>query len=82
MTNVRSRTMPALLTRMSIDPKVSTAWATMRPAPSKSATDSPLATAFPPASSMSRQVSAAGPWAVPAPSSVVPRSFTTTLRAL
>src|SRR6202167_1950269 len=50
----------------------------MRAAPSTSAADSPLATALGPASSIKRHVSAAGPWAVPAPSSVVPRSLTTT----
>ena len=46
-TSVRSRTMPALLTRMSMEPKTSVAVATMRSAPSKSVTDSCDGTALP-----------------------------------
>ena len=52
--------MPALLTRMSILPKASTAVPMMRPAPSKSLTESWLGTAAPPAASISAQTSAAG----------------------
>ncbi len=47
--------MPALLTRMSIRPKASTAVATMRPAAAKSVTDSCDGTARPPPASISRQ---------------------------
>ena len=51
-TRVRSRTIPALFTTMSIRPNASTAASTIRPAPSKSDTESRAATAVPPASSM------------------------------
>ena len=50
LANMRSRTKPALFTTASSPPNDSRAVATMRAAPSKSATSSPLATASPPAS--------------------------------
>ncbi len=48
LTRVRSRTIPALFTRMSICPKVSSAVVTIRPAASKSVTESWAGTARPP----------------------------------
>ena len=47
-TSIRSRTKPALLTRMSSPPNVSIACCTIAAACSKSATSAPLATASPP----------------------------------
>ena len=58
---MRSRRMPAHVTSTSIRPKRSTAVAMIRPAASHSATDSGLATASPPAASISRTTSNAGP---------------------
>ena len=48
LVSMRSRRMPALLTSVSSRPNVSIARCTMRPAPAKSATFSPSATASPP----------------------------------
>src|SRR5580765_9065217 len=76
-TSMRSRRIPALLTRMSTRPKRSTACSTMRPAPAKSATFSPFATASPPSASISRTTSCAGPSSAPSPASDAPRSLTT-----
>ena len=53
LTSIRSRRMPALFTRMSSRPNASTACATSRRAPSKSATFSPSATASEPSASIS-----------------------------
>ena len=76
---IRSRRMPALLTRMSRRPNVSTASATMRPAASKSVMSAPLTMASPPFASISATTSFAGPRSAPEPSVPPPRSFTTTL---
>ena len=54
LTSIRSRTKPALLTRMSSPPKVSIACRTIASACAKSATSAPLTTASPPAASISR----------------------------
>ena len=51
----------------------------MRPAPSKSVTESWFGTASPPAASISSQTWAAGSSPMPAPSSAAPTSLTTTL---
>src|SRR5580704_7644083 len=77
-TSMRSRRIPALLTSVSIPPKVSTAWLTSRRAPSQSDASSPLATACPPMARISSTTSWAGPLEVPPPSGAVPRSLTTT----
>ena len=61
LTSIRSRRMPALLTRTSRPPKVSTAVAISRCAPSTSETSSPLATASPPMALISSTTSPAGP---------------------
>src|SRR5579862_1781241 len=78
LTIMRSRRMPALLTRTSRPPNVSTAWWTMRAAPAQSATSSVLATASPPASAIDAATSRAGPPSAPVPSRAPPRSLTTT----
>jgi len=59
LNTMRSRTTPALLTRPSRPPKVSTAAATSRPAASKSATSCSRASARPPAAVTAAAVSAA-----------------------
>ena len=75
--NVLSRRMPALLTRMSMRPKASIAVWTIDFAPSRSDTEALLATAVPPSSSISATTaSAMSP--SPVPSTLPPRSFTTT----
>ena len=74
-----SRRIPALLTTPSRPPKSRSAWATRRSADAKSATESKLATASPPASRISPATSRAGARSPPSPFSVPPRSFTTTL---
>ena len=78
-TSIRSRRMPALLTRTSRPPKVSTAVAISRCAPSTSETSSPLATASPPMALISSTTSPAGPSDRPLPSTSAPRSLTTIL---
>ncbi len=78
-TSMRSRRMPALLTRTWRSPKVSTAWSTRCLAPSQSATSSKLAMAEPPASAISFTTCCAGDVSAPVPSGLPPRSFTTTL---
>src|SRR3954447_370562 len=72
LANIRSRTMPALLTRTSTPPKVSTAvW--IRPAAcSQSATFAPLVTACPPAA----VISSTTPWAALPPPAGEPASPT------
>src|SRR5437870_7779777 len=76
---IRSRRMPALLTTMLSLPKVSSAHWTMRLAALKSATLSPLATAWPPIFLISATTSCAGvAVGAPVPSKCAPRSFTTT----
>ena len=74
--------MPALLTTMSIFPKLSTAVWMMLPAAAKSLTESWFGTAVPPPASISLHTWAAGSSSVPSPPSVTPTSLTTTLRAL
>ena len=59
-TSIRSRRIPALLTRMSRRPNSSIACWIMRPAPAKSATFSPFATASPPAALISSTTCSAG----------------------
>src|SRR5438552_6295498 len=78
-TRVRSRMMPALLTRMSILPNSSTAVLMMPSAASKSLTESYDGTAAPPSDSISLHTCAAGSSSVPRPSRLTPTSFTTTL---
>src|SRR5436190_508729 len=73
-----SRRMPALFTRMSTRPhSVSTASTIARTAP-KSVTDAPLAIALPPAARISSATAFAAVGVPPLPSSVPPRSLTTT----
>src|SRR5262245_9705886 len=78
LTSMRSRRMPALFTSVSRCPKVSIARWTMRPAPAKSATFSPSATASPPIALISSTTSIAGLSEPPSPCMSPPRSFTTT----
>ena len=68
LTSMRSRRIPALLTRMWRSPKVVTAWSIMRLAPSQSATSSKLATADPPAAVISSTTCWAGEVSAPVPS--------------
>src|SRR6266508_896774 len=75
---MRSRRKPALFTRMSSAPNVSTACSTSRRAPSQSATSSWLAMALPPAAAISSTTCCAGLASAPVPSAATPRSFTTT----
>src|ERR1700692_3490046 len=76
---MRSRRMPALLTRMSTLPKASTpALTILSPLPG-SLIDSVEAMAWPPALLISSTTSCAGPASVPAPSRLAPISQTTTL---
>src|SRR5205085_8888499 len=79
LTRVRSRMMPALLTRMSMRPNSSTAFLMMPSAASKSLTESYDGTAEPPSASISLHTCAAGSSSVPRPSRLTPTSFTTTL---
>ena len=70
LVSMRSRRMPALLTRTSRPPKVSTADWIRRSAPSQSLMSSPLATASPPMATISSTTSWAGPLSLPSPSIV------------
>src|SRR5579864_1599360 len=76
---MRSRKMPALLTRMSTLPKASSAALTILSALPGSLIDSVEAIAWPPAFLISSTTSCAGPASVPAPSRLAPISQTTTL---
>src|SRR4029078_4041306 len=79
LANIRSRTMPALLTRTSSPPKVSTAVWTRPGASSQSATFAPLVTASPPAAAISSTTPrAALPPPAGDPSTSTPLSLTTT----
>src|SRR5579864_5423162 len=75
---MRSRRMPALLTRMSIRPNASSAALTILSALSGSLIDSVEAMAAPPAFLISSTTACAGPASVPAPSRLAPISQTTT----
>ena len=75
---IRSRRMPATLTRMSSRPNSSMADSTSFSAAVKSEMSAPLAMAFPPASPISATTSCAGPESCPEPSTAAPRSLTTT----
>src|SRR5579871_6785460 len=77
-TSIRSRRIPALLTRMSRRPKFSIACCTIRPAPAKSATFSPFVVASPPAPRISSTTCCAGVASAPSPARPPPRSLTTT----
>src|ERR1700692_2722164 len=76
---MRSRRMPALLTRMSTLPKASSAALTILSPLPGSLIDSVEAMAWPPALLISSTTSCAGPASVPAPSRLAPISQTTTL---
>src|SRR5580704_6539828 len=76
---MRSRRMPALLTRMSTRPKASIAALTILSPLPGSLIDSVEAMAWPPAFLISSTPSCAGPASVPAPSRLAPISQTTTL---
>src|ERR1700733_7918197 len=76
---MRSRRMPALLTRMSTRPKASSADLTILSALPGSLIDSVEAIASPPALLISLTTSCAGPSSWPAPSRLAPISQTTTL---
>src|SRR5262245_7681988 len=78
LVSMRSRRIPALLTSVSRRPNVSIARWTMRPAPAKSATFSPSATASPPMPLISSTTSIAGLSEPPSPCMSPPRSLTTT----
>src|SRR3954468_21005725 len=78
-TSIRSRRIPALLTRMSSRPNSSIACCTSRSAPAKSATFSPLVDASPPAARISSTTCSAGPGSEPSPATPAPRSLTTTV---
>src|SRR3954468_6652576 len=78
-TSIRSRRIPALLTRMSSRPNSSTACRTSRSAPAKSATFSPLVVASPPPARISSTTCCAGPRSEPSPAMPAPRSLTMTL---
>ena len=69
---IRSRKMPAQVTRASSCPKRSSAVPMMRRAPSQSATESVLATASPPVRSISFTTSKAGPVDGAVPSTLTP----------
>ncbi len=77
-TSIRSRRIPALLTRMSSRPYCSSAWATRCSAAPKSETSSAFATASPPAAAISSTTDWAGVVSAPSPASEPPRSLTTT----
>ena len=72
LTSIRSRTNPALLTRMSSPPNVSIACWTIAAAASKSATSAPLTTASPPIASISATTWWAGDSPVSSPASETP----------
>ena len=76
---IASRRMPALFTRMSTRPKVSTAVLTIASAFFASEIDSVEAIASPPAFLISSTTSCAGPASVPAPCRLAPMSQATTL---
>src|ERR1700690_3024228 len=76
---MRSRRMPALLTRMSTRPKASSAALTILSPLPGSLIDNVEAMAWPPAFLISSTTSCAGPASVPAPSRLAPISQTTTL---
>src|SRR3954469_11855212 len=79
LANIRSRTMPALFTRTSSPPKVSTAVAIRPSAWSQSATLAPLVTASPPAAEISSTTPCAAlPPPAGEPSRPPPMSLTTT----
>ena len=78
-TSMRSRRMPALLISTSTLPKASMPVATSFSAPAKSLMSSVLATAWPPAATISSTTCWAGPTSSPVPSMEPPRSFTTML---
>ncbi len=75
---IRSRRMPATLTRTSSRPNCSMAVLTRSPAAAWSEMSAPLATALPPAAPISAATSRAGPASRPEPSTAAPRSLTTT----
>src|SRR5262245_39675479 len=75
---MRSRRMPALLTRMSTRPKAESAAPTISSAFLGSAMESVEAMASPPWRLISSTTSCAGPASAPAPSRVAPMSHTTT----
>src|SRR3954469_12221770 len=79
LTSMRSRRMPALFTRTSRPPKVSTAWAIISRAASKSLTSAPLTAASPPMALISSTTCCAGLASAPVPSRSPPRSLTITL---
>ncbi len=76
--NITSRRMPALLITMSMRPKVLTAASTILCAASQSATEPPSTIASPPAARIFATTSCAGCSPLNWPSSVAPRSLTTT----
>src|SRR5258706_7696992 len=78
LVSMRSRKMPALLITACRSPKVSTAVLISRCAPSQEATLSPLATASPPIAVISSTTCWAGLRSPPVPSTLPPRSLTTT----
>ena len=78
LVSIRSRRMPALLTTACRSPNVSTAVLIRRWAPSHDDTLSPLATASPPNALISSTTCWAGDRSPPEPSTLPPRSFTTT----
>ena len=76
--NAASRRMPALFTTTSIRPYVSIALCTIASPPPGVATESPLATASPPAPRISSTTRSAAVAELPVPSTAPPRSLTTT----
>src|SRR6516225_6632042 len=76
--SMRSRRMPALLTNTSSPPKVSSAVSIRWRAPSQSDTSSALTTASAPIRRIVSTTSLAGPIELPDPSTLDPRSLTTT----
>ena len=75
---IRSRRMPATLTRMSIRPKVRTTCSTIWVASSNEATLPRLTSAVPPVVRISSTTWSAGSDSAPSPDRLVPRSLTTT----
>src|SRR5437899_5467995 len=75
---IRSRRIPALLTRMSRRPNSSSVWVISRSAATKSVMSSLLATARPPRATISPATNAAASGSRPVPSSPQPRSLTNT----
>src|SRR4051794_7514526 len=82
LASTRSRRMPALLTTACRSPNVSIAVLIRRCAPSHDDTLSPLATASPPIPLISSTTCCAGVRSPPDPSTLPPRSLTTTLAPL